>query len=69
MAEVGEVQVSEDASSKMQQDNKSEGSSLYVSNLTRNIRVGHLKEIFGHYGKVKVVDLPVDRRNGAPRNY
>eukprot|EP01031_Cornospumella_fuschlensis_P045827 gene45827-56089_t len=69
MAEVGEVRASEDASSNLQQENKSEGSSLYVSNLTRNIRVGHLREIFGHYGKVNYVDLPVDRRNGAPRNY
>ncbi|RYG60875.1 hypothetical protein EON64_19000, partial [archaeon] len=31
--------------------------------------MGHLKEIFGHYGRVKDVDLPVDRRNGIPRSY
>jgi RNA-binding protein with serine-rich domain 1 len=31
------------------------------------VRIPHIKEIFGHYGKVKDVDLPIDPRNGVPK--
>jgi RNA-binding protein with serine-rich domain 1 len=34
---------------------------VVVHNLSRNVHKGHLEEIFGHYGKVTGVDLPVAR--------
>eukprot|EP01040_Poterioochromonas_malhamensis_P022543 gene22543-27459_t len=41
----------------------SAGGSLFVSNLSRNVTSGHLREIFGYYGNVKNVDLKYDRKN------
>eukprot|EP01039_Chlorochromonas_danica_P005900 gene5900-6496_t len=51
-------------SDKGEERQSNNGGSLYVSNLSRNVRLQHLQEIFGHYGHVKEVDLPIDRRNG-----
>lgn len=31
---------------------------VIVAGLTRNVRVAHLKEIFGTYGEITGVDLP-----------
>lgn len=35
---------------------------VVVSGLTRNVQKAHLEEIFGEYGKVTGVDLPVLRQ-------
>uniref|UniRef100_F6W3V6 RRM domain-containing protein n=2 Tax=Ciona intestinalis TaxID=7719 RepID=F6W3V6_CIOIN len=39
---------------------------LHVGNLTKNINKEHVNEIFSYYGKVKTVDMPMER-NGIPR--
>jgi RNA-binding protein with serine-rich domain 1 len=44
-----------------------EADPLHVCNLTRNVRASHLKEIFGHYGKVTKVELQVDKTVGLSR--
>eukprot|EP01038_Epipyxis_sp_PR26KG_P011447 gene11447-15335_t len=41
--------------------------SLFVGNLSRIVKNGHLEEIFGTYGSIKGVDLDVDRKTGIPR--
>ena len=33
----------------------------------RNVKAGHLEEIFGHYGEVEKVDLEKDQRSGVPK--
>jgi len=45
----------------------SEESAIHVQNLTRNVKEGHLEEIFGHYGSVTKVNIEKDTRNGAPK--
>lgn len=46
-------------------DTKANGESapkvVVVSGLSRNVVAAHLKSIFGHYGDVRKVDLPVYR--------
>lgn len=44
-----------------------EPTTLYVERLTRNVNKDHLLEIFGHFGKVKKVDLLWDRRVNLPK--
>uniref|UniRef100_H2YA27 RRM domain-containing protein n=1 Tax=Ciona savignyi TaxID=51511 RepID=H2YA27_CIOSA len=39
---------------------------LHIGNLTKNINKEHVTEIFSYYGKVKSVDMPMER-NGLPR--
>lgn len=36
-------------------------SRLYIGRLTRNVNTDHLYEIFGNFGKVVSVDMPMDR--------
>lgn len=36
-----------------------EKSTVFIRNLTKNVGERHLEEIFGMYGKVKSLDLPV----------
>ena len=38
-----------------------------MNKLTRNINKAHVEEIFGNYGKVKFVELPIDRISSIPR--
>lgn len=45
----------------------SEGTTLHVANLTRNVESKHLHEIFNTYGSVKTVDLQVDKRVGLSK--
>ncbi|KAF8822719.1 Rna recognition motif-containing protein [Cardiosporidium cionae] len=42
---------------------------LTVSSLGRNIHEEHLKEIFGYYGNVTMVNLAVDKAIGFPKGY
>jgi RNA recognition motif-containing protein len=42
---------------------------LVVSNLTRNVTVQHLREIFATYGPLADVDLPLDRSVNLPKGY
>ena len=35
---------------------------LHVGKLTRNVNTSHLHEIFGHYGKVKSVEIVTDKK-------
>jgi len=35
---------------------------LHVDRLTRNVNSDHLTEIFGNYGKIKKVDIAMDRK-------
>ena len=30
---------------------------VHVSNLSKNVKYGHLKEIFGYYGNIKNIDM------------
>jgi len=38
---------------------------IHVDNLTRNVNSGHLEEIFGYFGKIKKVEIIVDRRTSV----
>ena len=40
---------------------------LHVGHLTRNVTEAHLREIFGCYGKLRGVDLALDRAVNLPR--
>ena len=40
---------------------------LFVTNLTRNVTQEHLQEIFGKYGKIKTVDVFVEKRTNLPK--
>lgn len=40
---------------------------ILIKHLTKNVRVAHLEEIFGVYGLIKDVDLPINRRSGFHR--
>ena len=42
---------------------------LVVGNLTRNITEEHLNEIFSVYGKLKNVELAIDKRVNLPRGF
>merc|ERR1719247_1553831 len=42
---------------------------LQVSNLTRNCKEDHLKEIFGNFGKVMAVHLAIDKEVALPKGY
>ena len=47
---------------------KRDGSKVIViSHLTRSVHKGHLEEIFGHYGKIIGIDLPVVRGGKSTR--
>ncbi|OLN96367.1 RNA-binding protein with serine-rich domain 1-A [Colletotrichum chlorophyti] len=40
---------------------------IVVERLTKNINESHLEEIFGQYGRIKDLDLPVNRSSGLNR--
>ncbi|TDZ74852.1 Serine/arginine-rich splicing factor SR45 [Colletotrichum trifolii] len=42
-------------------------SNIVVERLTKNINEGHLEEIFGQYGPIKDLDLPINRTYGTNR--
>eukprot|EP01035_Chromulina_nebulosa_P017716 gene17716-23308_t len=37
---------------------------IHISNLSRNVKYDHLKEIFSNYGSVKSIELEIDKRLG-----
>ncbi len=37
-------------------------SQIVVERLTKNINEGHLREIFGFYGEIRDLDLPMNRQ-------
>ena len=41
--------------------NETAPTDVFVNNLTRNVKVGHLEEIFGNYGKIKNVKLEYNK--------
>ena len=43
--------------------------SIYVGNLAYEVAEEDLKEVFGEYGTVKRVHLPMDRETGRPRGF
>lgn len=42
---------------------------LHVANLTRNVTEAHVSEIFGLYGAIKAVELPIDRAVSLPKGF
>ena len=42
---------------------------LTVSNLTPNVTIAHLREIFEPFGPVATVELAIDRAAGLPKGY
>ncbi|CAI0555590.1 unnamed protein product [Linum tenue] len=46
-----------------------ESLTLHVDSLSRNVHVGHLREIFSVYGEVANVDLAMDRVVNLPRGF
>ncbi len=43
--------------------------SIYVGNLSYEVKQEDLKEVFGDYGDVSRVHLPTDRQTGRPRGF
>ena len=43
--------------------------SIYVGNLSYEVKHDDLKEVFGDYGSVSRVHLPTDRQTGRPRGF
>jgi RNA recognition motif-containing protein len=43
--------------------------SIYVGNLAYEVAEDDLMAVFGEYGKVKRVHLPMDRETGRPRGF
>jgi RNA recognition motif-containing protein len=43
--------------------------SIYVGNLSYEVREDDLKEVFSEYGTVKSVQLPTDRETGRVRGF
>ena len=43
--------------------------SIYVGNLSYDVTREDLNDVFGEYGTVKRVHLPVDRETGRPRGF
>lgn len=35
---------------------------IVVEKLTKNVNEAHLREIFGHYGTIQSIDLPMNRQ-------
>lgn len=48
---------------KPEKEESSEGCSLFVSNLTRNVSSNHLVEIFGAFGKVEKASVEFNKNN------
>ncbi len=43
--------------------------SIYVGNLSYEVNIEDLNEVFGEYGTVKRVHMPSDRETGRPRGF
>ncbi|MDJ0582048.1 RNA-binding protein [Crocosphaera sp.] len=43
--------------------------SIYVGNLSYEVREEDLKEVFKEYGSVKRVHVPTDKETGRPRGF
>lgn len=43
--------------------------SIYVGNLSYDVTQEDLEQVFGEYGKVSRVSLPVDRETNRPRGF
>lgn len=43
--------------------------SVYVGNLSYDVTREDLEQIFGEYGQVSRVSLPIDRETGRPRGF
>lgn len=43
--------------------------SIYIGNLSYEVKQEDLQEVFGDYGEVKRVHLPQDRQSGRPRGF
>ncbi len=43
--------------------------SIYVGNLSYEVKQDDLNEVFAEYGTVKRVQLPTDRETGQPRGF
>lgn len=43
--------------------------SIYIGNLSYEVREEDLKEIFAEYGSIKRVQLPIDRETGRVRGF
>ncbi|RDA86056.1 hypothetical protein CP532_1284 [Ophiocordyceps camponoti-leonardi (nom. inval.)] len=43
------------------------GTKIVVERLSKNVREAHLSEIFGHYGPIQDLDLPINRTFGTNR--
>lgn len=39
-----------------------QSSKIVVEKLTRNVNEGHLREIFGTYGRIESIDLPLNKQ-------
>jgi RNA recognition motif-containing protein len=39
-----------------------QSSKIVVEKLTRNVNEGHLREIFGSYGRIESIDLPLNKQ-------
>lgn len=55
----------------MSKDEKSiyQDTRIRIDGLSRNLHEGHLYEIFGNYGKIKLVDLPKDYKAEFHRGF
>ncbi len=42
---------------------------LYVKNLTKNVNTDHLQEIFGVYGNIKLLELPIHEKTKMLQGY
>ncbi|KAK0612454.1 hypothetical protein B0T17DRAFT_462572, partial [Bombardia bombarda] len=40
---------------------------IVVERLTKNVNENHLREIFGQYGEIEDLDLPLNRTSGTNR--
>jgi len=40
-----------------------------VEKLTKNVHESHLREIFGSYGEIKDVDLPLNKQCRSPSTF
>eukprot|EP00617_Octactis_speculum_P013175 CAMPEP_0185756888 /NCGR_PEP_ID=MMETSP1174-20130828/15275_1 /TAXON_ID=35687 /ORGANISM="Dictyocha speculum, Strain CCMP1381" /LENGTH=342 /DNA_ID=CAMNT_0028436031 /DNA_START=25 /DNA_END=1054 /DNA_ORIENTATION=+ len=46
-----------------------ESTMLHIGNLTRNVREAHLEEICGTYGKIRKVDLMIDKKVNLSKGF
>ncbi|KAF1745096.1 LOW QUALITY PROTEIN: hypothetical protein MXB_849 [Myxobolus squamalis] len=56
-------------STKKEAAPKPRSSTVHISNITRNVREPHIREIFGVYGKIVEMDLPLSNGFDLPLGY